>query len=148
MAAAKNVQETLKVSLLRNGQVPKRGTAGAAGLDLRSAYGRVLKAHSTGVVYTHVRVKIPSGHYGRIASRSSLAIEGVEVGAGVVDEDYTGEIKVILHNLSAVDFRIREGDRIAQLIIEPYIMPEIEVCQDWEYETARGFRGFGSTGRK
>lgn len=94
----------------------------------------------------------PEGTYGRIAPRSGLAVKsGISTGAGVIDADYRGEVKVLLFNHSDADFNIEKGDRIAQLILERIYTPEIEVLDDnaWEVEnnTERGAGGFGSTGK-
>jgi dUTP pyrophosphatase len=83
---------------------------------------------------------------GRVAPRSGLAVKhSIHTGAGVIDADYRGEVKVILFNFSDIDFEIKEGDRIAQLILEKIYTPEIEVVPVLE-ETVRGDGGFGSTG--
>ena len=89
---------------------------------------------------------IPYGNYGRIAPRSGLAAKHmIDVGAGVIDADYRGELKVLLFNLGDTDFQVKAEDRIAQLIIEKYTpctIVETEVLE----ETSRGDGGFGSTG--
>ena len=93
-----------------------------------------------------MKISIPLGMYGRIAPRSSLACKkSVDVGAGVVDNDYRGEVKVLLINNGAEDFKIEKGDRIAQLIFENYSTPKLEVVSELD-ETVRGQGGFGSTG--
>jgi dUTP pyrophosphatase len=83
---------------------------------------------------------------GRVAPRSGLAAKhSIDTGAGVIDADYRGEVKVILFNFSDTDFAIKEGDRIAQLIIERIYTPEVAVVEKLE-ESVRGGGGFGSTG--
>ena len=83
---------------------------------------------------------------GRIAPRSGLAVKhSIDTGAGVIDSDYRGQVKVLLFNHSEVDFEIKEGDRIAQLVLERIYTPEILVVDELE-ETIRGAGGFGSTG--
>ena len=90
---------------------------------------------------------IPEGNYGRIAPRSGLAAKhSIDVGAGVIDSDYRGEVKVLLFNLSDTDFEVKPGDRIAQLIIEKYTMTEIQEVEGKLDDTVRGEGGFGSTG--
>ena len=92
---------------------------------------------------------IPIGNYGRIAPRSGLAAKNsIDVGAGVIDSDYRGEVKVLLFNLGDVDFAIKPKDRIAQLIIEKYTITELEKLEDHQElsSTVRGEGGFGSTG--
>jgi deoxyuridine 5'-triphosphate nucleotidohydrolase len=86
------------------------------------------------------------GVYGRIAPRSGLASKFfIDVGAGVIDADYRGNVGVVLFNHSSVEFAISIGDRIAQLILEKIEVPEIE-CVERLTETNRGAGGFGSTG--
>jgi dUTP pyrophosphatase len=83
---------------------------------------------------------------GRVAPRSGLAHKhGIDTLAGVIDADYRGPVGVILANLSDNDFEVKVGDRIAQLIVEKIVMPEIVVVQKLE-ESVRGAGGFGSTG--
>lgn len=83
---------------------------------------------------------------GRVAPRSGLAAKhSIDTGAGVIDADYRGEVKVILFNFSETDFAIKEGDRIAQLVIERIYTPEVVVVEKLE-TSVRGAGGFGSTG--
>ena len=89
---------------------------------------------------------MPNGCYGRIAPRSGLTLKKfIDVGAGVVDEDYRGELGVILFNFGEEDFKINMGDKIAQLIFEKIKTPAIVETDSLE-ETGRGNKGFGSTG--
>ena len=89
---------------------------------------------------------IPLGCYGRIAPRSGLTVKyGIHVGAGVIDPDYTGELKVCLFNLGSVPFEIKQGERIAQLILEKCSTPLIQEVNELQ-KTMRANRGFGSTG--
>lgn len=81
-----------------------------------------------------------------MAPRSGLAAKhSIDTGAGVIDADYRGEVKVILFNFSETDFPIKEGDRIAQLIIERIYTPDVAVVEKLD-ESVRGAGGFGSTG--
>lgn len=83
---------------------------------------------------------------GRIAPRSGLASKHfIDTGAGVIDADYRGEVKVLLFNHAETDFEIKEGDRIAQLVLERIYTPEVVEVQELE-ESVRGAGGFGSTG--
>ena len=109
----------LQVKLLRgNAVLPSWGSAGAAGYDLCAASNCIIPSWGKGTVDTRLAVSLPPGTYARIAPRSGLAIRNfIDVGAGVVDSDYWGEIKVILFNHSAEDFVVQAGDRIAQLIL-------------------------------
>ena len=88
----------------------------------------------------------PEGTYGRVAPRSGLALKhSIDVGAGVIDADYRGEVGVILFNFGTKDFEIKEGDRIAQLVLEKIELSEVLEVQELD-ETVRGEGGFGSTG--
>ncbi|XP_061391552.1 deoxyuridine 5'-triphosphate nucleotidohydrolase [Musca vetustissima] len=127
---------------------PVRGSERAAGLDLRSAYDLVVPARGKALVKTDLQIEVPNGSYGRVAPRSGLALKNfIDVGAGVVDEDYRGNLGVVLFNHSDTDFEVKRGDRIAQLICERIFYPELEQVDKLE-ETKRGEGGFGSTGVK
>ena len=137
----------MQVSLLTEfAQVPTRGTSGSAGYDLYSATHCIIPKRERALVDTGIAISIPENTYARIAPRSGLAVKnGIDVGAGVVDYDYRGSIGVLLFNHSDSDFTVNIGDRIAQLIIEKILTPEILVVSSLD-ETKRGNNGFGSTG--
>lgn len=127
---------------------PQRGSERAAGFDLRSAYDIVVPARGKAIVKTDLQVQVPEGSYGRVAPRSGLAVKNfIDVGAGVVDEDYRGNLGVVLFNHSDTDFEVKHGDRIAQFICERIFYPELEQVDKLD-ETVRGAAGFGSTGVK
>lgn len=133
------------IILSENAHAPQRATSGAAGYDLRSAQNYILRKNNKILVKTDICVKLPTGCYGRIAGRSGLALNNsILVGAGVIDNDYTGNLAVILFNLSDSDFYIKKGDKIAQLICEKIFTPEVTELKHVE-ATERGDRGFGST---
>jgi dUTP pyrophosphatase len=97
-------------------------------------------------VGTGIAVGLPDGVYARVAPRSGLAAKHcIDVGAGVIDPDYTGEIKVIMFNHGDVDYTIKQGDKIAQMILERCETPPIEEVIEIE-DTVRGACGFGSSG--
>jgi dUTP pyrophosphatase len=126
--------------------IPVRGSAGAAGYDLFSAYKCTVKARGKELVKTDLSIAVPEGTYGRIAPRSGLAWKNsIDVGAGVVDADYRGNIGIILFNHSDVDFEIIPGDRVAQLILERIAIAEVSEVDDLDC-TSRGAGGFGSSG--
>ena len=140
--------EPLKVKILSEHALPpKVATPGDAGYDLYSAHDSVIPSNGKGLVKTDIAVAIPEGWYGRIAPRSSLAWKHhVDVGAGVVDSSYRGNIGVVLFNHSKQDLNISIGDRIAQLIIERCRVTPIEIVSELP-ESQRGSGGFGSTGK-
>jgi len=96
---------------------------------------------------TGVHMAIPHGFFGKIESRSGLNVKNSVVSCGgVVDEGYTGSIKVKLYNLGTEPYTVHKGDKIAQLIIQPYAAPKLELVDELD-DTERGDSGFGSTGR-
>jgi len=126
--------------------IPKRGSEYSAGLDLSSAGDYVVPARGKQLIKTDLAIAIPEGTYARIAPRSGLAWKNsIDVGAGVVDYDYRGNVGVILFNHSDENFLVKHGDRVAQLILEKICMAEVEEV-DHLFETTRNNGGFGSTG--
>nr|XP_033775424.1 deoxyuridine 5'-triphosphate nucleotidohydrolase, mitochondrial isoform X3 [Geotrypetes seraphini] len=135
------------VKLSENACAPTRGSAKAAGYDLYSAYDYMIPAMDKAVVKTDIQIALPSGCYGRVAPRSGLAAKHfIDVGAGVIDEDYRGNVAVVLFNFGKESFKVKRGDRVAQLICERICYPELEELEGLD-ETDRGAGGFGSTGQ-
>jgi dUTP pyrophosphatase len=135
--------------LVPHASLPARGSAGAAGYDLFSVDNYVVLPGRRVVVSTGITVQLPPGTYGRIAPRSGLAVKhGLDTLAGVVDPDYTGEVKVVLQNLDPIQpFVIRQGYRIAQLVLEKFEVADVvEIPSECTHLTERGAAGFGSTG--
>ena len=132
--------------LVQDATLPTRGSSGAVGYDLYSIDEVVVSPSQRALVGTGVAVILPMNVYGRVAPRSGLAVKhGIQVGAGVVDPDYRGEIKVVLFNQCDKDFEIKKGDRIAQLVLERCETPDVREIESLD-ETDRGSGGFGSTG--
>lgn len=131
--------------------LPRRTSEHAAGYDLYSGEQCTIAAHTRRAVATNIAVAVHDPHpqvrhYCRIAPRSSLAAKNcVDVGAGVVDADYRGNVRVLLINNGELPFAVKKGDRIAQLIIERAMLYGVEEVDELD-ETARGEGGFGSTG--
>ena len=137
--------------LSENATTPTRGTTESAGLDLYSANDYVIIPQERMLIKTDISIKIPKGYYGRIADRSSMAWKkGAHVIAGVIDSDYRGPVGVVLYNLSKTDIiNIKQGERIAQLVITPINSIELHEVSNEDFhsiETERGEGGFGSTG--
>jgi len=133
--------------LVQDAKTPTHGSALSAGYDLYSSESTIVKPGDRSLVSTGLAIQVPPGCYGRIAPRSGLAVKyGIDVGAGVIDEDYRGHVKVLLFNHGKEDFRISKGDRIAQLILEIIALRGIVKVVDELTETTRGINGFGSTG--
>ena len=141
-------QNILRVKILTNkGRLPVKGSQYAAGHDLYSARDIIVPARGTALVDTDISINVPYGTYGRVAPRSGLALKNsIDVGAGVIDHDYTGPVGVILFNHGNTDFNIKEGDRIAQLIIEVCIPNAKVKLVEHLLDTKRGSNGFGSSG--
>src|SRR6056300_2084323 len=126
--------------------LPSRGSAHAVGYDLYASEDYLIPRGTRMIVNTGIAIVIPKNCYGRVAPRSGLAVKhGIQVGAGVVDPDYMGEVKVVLFNHGDKDFEVKKGDRVAQLILERCETPEVEEVGTVE-DTERGAGGFGSTG--
>lgn len=143
------------IRLSPKARLPVKGSDGAAGYDLFASEATVISASMVrdgrveighALVATGIAISLPSGHVGRIGSRSGLSTHhNIEVGAGWIDPDYRGELKIELKNFSNRDFVVEEGMRIAQLLVLPFASPEVEVT-DVLPRSARGAGGFGSTG--
>src|SRR5210317_1294826 len=132
--------------LVEDAVIPTRGSTHAVGYDLYSVEDCCVPHNSRHLVGTGISIVLPVNVYGRVAPRSGLAVKhGIQVGAGVVDPDYTGEVKVVLFNQGENDFKVAVGDRIAQLILERCETPPVKEVLTID-ETTRGAGGFGSTG--
>lgn len=118
-----------------------------AGQDIYSNENIVIPAHNSAMVSTNLYIEIPRGCVGLLWSRSGLSVKHkIEVGAGCIDSNYRGEVKVHLYNHSDVDFQVNQRDRIAQLLTLPVNLErydEVDVLSN----TERGEGGFGSTGK-
>ena len=141
------ISNALKVKLLSSkATLPVKGTNLAAGYDLSSAQQLTIPVNGRALVQTDISLSVPKGTYGRIAPRSGLAVKhGITTGAGVIDVDYTGPIGIVLFNHGDQDFQIKEGDRIAQLILEQIADKPVIQVQELT-QTTQGSKGFGSTG--
>ena len=136
----------LKVkTLFENVILPKRQTNDSAGYDICSYCDDVVPSNSHKLIDTGLSFTVPEGTYGQLMSRSSMSCKGLFVGAGVIDRDYTGHVKVLIHNLNSHYYKINAGDRIAQLIIKNISTPEV-IEVDSLQTSSRGEGGFGSTG--
>ena len=122
--------------------IPSRATDKSAGLDLYSPTSDVIPARGKLWLNTKLKMYLPKGTYGRIAPKSGLAKHYfIDVGAGVVDADYQGNIHVLLYNFGNNDYHIEKGEAIAQLILENIVQPVVEEVTAFPAETSRGTRG-------
>lgn len=127
-------------------KLPFYGTEHAAGFDLYSIIDYELKLGETKAISTGIAIEIPEGKVCLIWDRSGLGSKGIHRFAGVIDSDYRGEIKIVLHNHTNQSFEIKKGDRIAQAIIQDYYKADF-IETDNLSETQRSDKGFGSSGR-
>lgn len=143
----------LKIKKLReNAQMPTYGSDFAAGADIYAAIDEAVTIESgeTKLIPTGLAFQIPEGYAGFVYARSGLASKRGLAPAnkvGVIDADYRGEVMVALHNHSAVPQTVEVGERVAQMIIAPFITANF-IFSDELDDTVRGEGGFGSTGRK
>lgn len=137
--------------LTNTAALPTRGSVKAAGYDLYADVSEDIKIapHTTEKIGTGLAMEIPDGYFGGIYARSGIATkEGLRPAncVGVVDSDYRGEIIVALHNDSELERVVSASERIAQIIIQPYLSVEFEETDELE-KSERGEGGFGSTGK-
>lgn len=138
----------MRIKLDEGAIMPTRAHATDAGLDLMCKDESVrIWSGSCAIFDTGVHMEFPSGYYGLIQSKSGLNVRSSIVSCGgTIDEGYTGSIRVKLYNFGKECYVFHRGDKIAQIVIMPYIAPELEVVDELD-ETERGDNGFGSTGR-
>ena len=137
----------MKIKLEPKAIMPTRAFKTDAGLDLYSRETNGMEPGQSAVFDTGVHMEFPHGYYGKIESKSGLNVKyGVVSCGGVIDDGFTGSITVKLYNLSQEPYIVSAGDKVAQLVIMPYIAPELEIVDTLE-DTPRGAEGFGSTGK-
>ena len=137
----------VKYKLLKNGRMPQKKTRGAACADCYAALKQdmVLATFESSVCPLGFCIEVPEGYYAEIRPRSGLSSKGILVQIGTVDSDYRGEVGAIIGNFSGEPFRIKNGDRIAQIMIKKIEETNEEVVEELS-KTIRGAGGFGSTG--
>lgn len=149
----------MRIVLDDGAYMPERAHPTDAGLDLRTpfeitvpgsvglSFGLTDAVHiGASVINTGVHIDIPIGYVGMIKSKSGLNVKNGLIAEGVIDAGYTGSIVVKLYNMTDMAYHFLAGDKIAQLVIMPFIAPDMEVVTELD-ETDRGNNGFGSTGR-
>ncbi len=120
----------------------QQGSEAAAGFDLTAFQDYIIKPQYIITIDSGLRLQIPNGYYGRIGSRSSLALEDIHTMAGVIDCDYRGEIKILLINLLDKDVKIEKGQKYVQIIFEKILT---NVAEESLNVTTRNIGGFDST---
>ncbi|MBQ4617840.1 MAG: dUTP diphosphatase [Clostridia bacterium] len=147
------MKQTVRIKKLNeNAILPTYGSPYAAGADLYALVEEAITVapHETVFVHTGLSMEIPEGFAGLIYARSGIACKRGLAPAnkvGVVDSDYRGEVMVALHNHSEIPQTVENGERIAQLVITPYLTADFIEAETLD-DTERGEGGFGSTGRK
>ena len=136
----------MKIKLDKGAIAPTRAHPWDAGLDLYAMEDEIIPAQHRGIFDTGVHVAIPEGYVGFVKSKSGLMVNHGITTDGTIDAHYTGPIKVCLFNHGGSKYEVKSGDKIAQLVIVPCVMPHLEIVDTLE-ETDRGDGGFGSTGR-
>jgi len=139
--------------LNENAIIPTYGSPYSAGADLYAVLDRdkiEIPPHETVLVHTGLSFEIPEGYVGLVYARSGLATKRGLAPAnkvGVIDSDYRGEVMVSLHNHSNTLQEIDNGERVAQIVIAPFLKVDFEIADELS-DTVRGEGGFGSTGKK
>ena len=146
------MQQVRVKKLRENAKLPVYGTAYSAGADLCACLDApvTLMPGETRLIPIGISMEIPEGYAGLVFARSGLASKRDLAPAnkvGVIDSDYRGEIMVALHNHSGEDIDVEPGERVAQMVITPYLHADYEEADNLE-ETVRGTGGFGSTGSR
>ena len=140
----------MKIKLENDAFMPTKAYESDAGYDLYSREKKVIYpsiCNSNATFDTGVHLQIPEGYYGKIESRSGLNVKNSVVSCGgVIDSHYTGSIKVKLYNFGVEPYIVHPGDRIAQIIIQPFANVNLEQVDDLE-DSDRGNSGFGSSGK-
>jgi dUTP pyrophosphatase len=138
----------MKIKLDSGAFMPTRAHPTDAGLDLYCPMGegQIVLAKESVTIDTGVHVELPPNTVGMVKSKSGLNINHGLVSEGVIDEGYTGSVKVKLYNHGGYDYEIHAGDKISQMVILPVIIPELELVDELA-PTERGNNGFGSSGK-
>jgi len=125
--------------------IPQKADYGCAGYDVYSTSSVLIAPGVRKLVPLGIKVEIPRNHYLRVAPRSGMSLRGIDIGAGVIDSSYRGELMVLLINNSNSDYQVDVGTKIAQLVLERCSNAKIQIT-DALSESERGYAGFGSTG--
>lgn len=136
----------MKIKLDRGAFVPERAHVTDAGADLRSPVDAVVPARGSRIIDTGVHIQLPHGYVGMLKSKSGLNVKYGITSEGVIDEGYTGQIKVKLYNHGDKPYNVARGDKITQLVILPCEYVHFDFVDELE-DSERGCGGFGSTGK-
>lgn len=137
----------MKIKLDEGAFPPVREHDTDAGLDLRAKRSIRVPAHGSALIGTGVHVRLPKGTAGLLVSKSGLNTKHDLTSTGLIDEGYSGEIMVKLHNHGETSYQVQAKDKITQLVIIPVLYEPVELVDDLGETGERGDSGFGSTGR-
>jgi dUTP pyrophosphatase len=126
--------------------LPTRAHADDAGMDLYSLEDLTLEPQKGAMSRTGIAFALPERHVGMIVDRSSMAKKGIKIAGGIIDAGYRGEVHIVLWNLSSETVVMKKGERIAQMMIVPIETPKVVEVSELG-QTARGAKGFGSSGK-
>jgi dUTP pyrophosphatase len=132
--------------IIENAQLPTKHNRNDAAFDLYAVNELKIPAGTTDIVHTGICIEIPNGFFGKIESRSSLAKRGIFCTAGVIDSGYRGEVMIVTNNMSQENYLVKQGDRVAQMIIHRVEDFEILSSENLDENLDRG-GGFGSSGK-
>jgi len=137
----------MKVKIINNSEnpMPAYQTEGSAGMDLYANSDATIQPQETIFIPTGVHIELPTGYEAQVRPRSGLSKKGILAYFGTIDNDYRGDIGIVITNLTHKPFLVASGDRIAQLVIAKYERVEWEQVTELS-DTVRGTGGFGSTG--
>lgn len=136
----------MKIYLDQGAKMPTLAHQTDGGFDLYARDTQIVPAKESATFDTGVHIELPPNTVGFLKSKSGLNVNHDIIGEGVIDEGYTGSIKVKLYNLGGYDYKIEEGNKIIQLVILPVKKPDLELVEEL-WEGKRGNNGFGSTGK-
>ena len=140
------IKQKLKIKLIHaDAKIPFKADDGCAGYDVFSTESIQIYPRTRKLISTGLSTEFSNRYYLRIAPRSGLSVKGIDIGAGVIDSSYRGEIKVVMINNSEILYSVEKGTKIAQLIMESCENVEIEISDSLS-NSSRGDGGFGSTG--
>lgn len=132
--------------IVPDAKVPAYAIKGDAGMDIFSSEDNLVKIGELKAISTGIAMEIPDGYVGLVWDKSGIALKnGIKTMGGVIDSSYRGEVKVIIKNLSDIDFKIEKGQKVAQMLIQKIEVPEIEIVEDLSFTDREG-GGFGHTG--
>jgi len=137
----------MKIKLIEfGGKHPVRKHLADAGADVYATKDTIIDANSVVKIPLGFGISLPDGYMGLVMPRSSMAVKGLTAEMPPIDSSYTGEINAIITNNTDEDLFVAEGDRIAQLVIVPIIIPDFITEEEFDGHEKRGANGFGSTG--